>query len=289
MATSTAELQPTRQGAIESAGKTIHWEYFGQGDREAFCLLNGLAMHTKAWYPFLPQLLDEFDVVLYDYPGQGESSSEDVPVTIPELATYLRDVMDDLGLAKVHAMGISYGGFVALDFARLFHPRLHTLTLSGIFLSHEKLFQMYQDISMRFYTSGPEVFELYTHYMYEKIFGEDFVRAAWDKMEVMRQRFHERFKDKIHSLVRLTLAQDPFFAALDEYMPQYRAVTTPTLVVPGEQDRCIPPWTQKKMLDVFPNSRWAPIAGAGHVVYIEKPEAFWGLLKQFARAKALQW
>jgi hypothetical protein len=31
---------------------------------------------------------------------------------------------------------------------------------------------MYQDISLRFYRAGPEVFELYTHYMYEKIFGE---------------------------------------------------------------------------------------------------------------------
>jgi 3-oxoadipate enol-lactonase len=289
MSTPTTELSPTRQGAIERDGKRIHWEYFGNGEREAFCLLNGLAMHTKAWYPFLPRLIDEFDVVLYDYPGQGESSADDVPVTIPELATYLRDAMDEVGLARVHVMGISYGGFVALDFARLFHARLHTMTLSGIFLSHEKLFQMYQDLSMRFYTSGPEVFELYTHYMYEKIFGEAFVRAAWDKMDLMRQRFHERYKDTVHSLIRLTLAQDPFFAGLDANMPEYRAVTTPTLIVPGAQDRCIPPWTQKKMLDVFPNSRWEPIEGAGHVVYIEEPDAFWGLLKRFARAKSIEW
>ena len=34
---------------------------------------------------------------------------------------------------------------------------------------------MYEDISLRFYRSWPEVFELYTHYMYEKIFGESFV------------------------------------------------------------------------------------------------------------------
>jgi hypothetical protein len=46
--------------------------------------------------------------------------------------------------------------------------------LSGILLSHEKLFDIYQEISLRFYTVGAELFEVYTHYMYEKIFGEAF-------------------------------------------------------------------------------------------------------------------
>ena len=47
---------PTREGFIEADGHRIHWEYFGDGEREAACLLNGLAMHTKAWYGFLPLL-----------------------------------------------------------------------------------------------------------------------------------------------------------------------------------------------------------------------------------------
>jgi 3-oxoadipate enol-lactonase len=142
------------------------------------CLFNGLAMHTKAWYPFLPQLLGDFDVLLYDYPGQGESSADDVAITIPGMAGYLAAIMGELGVPKVHAMGISYGGFVAEEFARLHQDRLHTLTLSGILLSRETLFAMYQAVSLRFYHGGPDLFPLYTHYMYEKIFGEDFVNSV---------------------------------------------------------------------------------------------------------------
>ena len=106
-----------------------------------------------------------------------------MPYFIPRIAGYLARIADDLGIDRFHLMGISYGGFVALDFARQFQDRLHTLTLSGILLSHEVLFQMYQDISLRFYRGGPEIFELYTHYMYEKIFGESFVRAYQDKLD----------------------------------------------------------------------------------------------------------
>ena len=89
-----AELVPDQSGFIEADGQRIHWERFGTGDRETICLLNGLAMHTKAWYGFVPMLTDEFDVLLWDYLGQGESSSEDVPYEIPRLCDYLTMIAD---------------------------------------------------------------------------------------------------------------------------------------------------------------------------------------------------
>lgn len=54
-----AELQPTTSGLLGAGGRQIFWERFGTGARETVCLLNGLAMHTMAWYPFVPALLDE--------------------------------------------------------------------------------------------------------------------------------------------------------------------------------------------------------------------------------------
>ena len=281
------DLQPDRQGTLPLDGHEIHWEYFGHGDREAFCLLNGLAMHTKAWYGFVPRLQPGFDVLLYDYPGQGQSSARDVPYSIPAVASYLTSILDHLSIERVHAMGVSYGGFIALDFARLFQQRLHTLTVSGILLSRETLFDMYQDLSLRFYDGGEPLFDLYTRYMYEKIFGEEFATAARDAMEQMRHRFNERYAQRIHSLIRLTEAQNPFFASLDAHMDGYRAIETPTLVMPGEQDRVIPVWVQRKLLSILPHTRWQPIAGSGHVVYLEKPDAFFDHLKSFAQARSV--
>jgi pimeloyl-ACP methyl ester carboxylesterase len=243
-------------------------------------------MHTRAWFGVLPRLLDRYDVVLYDYLGQGLSSSPDEPYSIPAFAGYLPKILDVLGIEKVHAMGVSYGGFVAAEIARLFPERLRTLTLSGIFLSHEELFSMYQEISLRFYRSGPEIFELYTQYMYEKIFGEAFVVAMKANLPAIRARFHDRYKDQTHALIRLTLAQDPFFAALDDNLAGYAAFPGPVLIVPGAEDRTIPPWVQKKLLGVFADARWEPIEGSGHVVYLEKPDAFFEILRRFLEAKS---
>ena len=168
---------PTTQGAIERTGHNVHFELFGDGMREVVCLLNGLAMSTTAWYSLLPRLQPDYDVLLYDYLGQGQSDAPDAPVSITRLAAHLTLVMDALCVAKVHTMGISYGGFVAIEHARQFSDRLHTMTLSGIILSREELFEMYEALSLRFYALGPEQFGLYTHYLYEKIFGEAFMRA----------------------------------------------------------------------------------------------------------------
>jgi len=281
-------LEPTEQGSVELDGHAIHWERFGKGQREAVLLLNGLAMHTRAWYGFVPLLHPEYDVLLYDYLGQGESAKPDEPYSIARLADAAVIVMNHLGIEKLHAMGISYGGFVALELARQHHERLRTLTLSGILLHPEELFEMYEAISLRFYGLGPEAFGLYTHYLYEKIFGEAFVRRVTrEGLEPMRQRFEDRYRDQIHCLVRLTEAQDPHFAAVEARLPEYRAVTTPTLVMPGEQDRTIPLWQQKRLLEVFPNSRWLPIPQSGHTAHIEQPERFFGNLLAFLRAGSL--
>lgn len=282
------EVVPLRAGHLEVDGFRVWWEYHGTGDRECCCLLNGLAMHTNAWYGFLPRLVDRYDVLLYDYLGQGESSKDDVPYSITDFARYLTLIMDANGVGKLHLMGISYGGFIALEFARMFQERLHTLVLSGILLSKEKLFSLYQDISLRFYRSTEDVFALYTHYMYEKIFGEAFAAAIPpEQFEAMRQRFYDRYVDQRHCLIRLTEAQDPFFAALDDRLPEYRAVETPTLMIAGGQDRAIPLWQQKRILDILPHTRYLEVEGSGHVVYIEKPDFFFGTLGRFMEKKAL--
>ena len=193
--------QPSRSGHLNADEHSIYWELFGNGD--------------------------EFDVLLWDYPGQGRSSTADVPYHLDRIAGYLRQILDANAIDRIHVVGISHGGFVALEFARQFHQRLHSLVLSGIILSHETLFEMYEE------------------------------------------------------------AQDPFFAALDGRLPQYRAVPTPSLILSGEEDRVMAPKFQKKIASILPNSRFEIIEDSGHVVYLEQPDAFFNRILRLMRARAI--
>ena len=281
---------PDRSGfvQVENATRKIYWEYFGRGDREVIVLLNGLAMLTRSWYRTVPFLHPEFDVLLYDYFGQGQSSQEDEPYYIASLASYLVQIMDELGIEKIHPIGVSYGGFIAADLGRLFQERLHTLTLSGILLTRQTQFQMYQDLSLRFYHDSDSAFELYTYYLYEKIFGEEFAsRIYGEAMEIGREKFFDRYKDRKYCLVRLTEAQNPFFEIIDSDQDAYRNIKTPTLILTGDQDRAIPVWHQAKLLDIIPNSRQILLPGSGHMTYMERPDIFWPTVRSFFRAKSI--
>jgi len=194
---------------VENGTRQIYWEYFGKGEREVVVLLNGVGMMTKSWHRNVPWVYPDYDVLLYDYFGQGNSSQEDEPYFIPGFCDYLVAIMDELGIAKIHPIGVSYGGFIGADLGRLYQQRLHTLTLSGILLTRETQFQMYQDLSLMFYRApDPPAFELYTYYLYDKIYGEDLARQTYGNiMEKTRKSFYDRYHDKRHSLIRLTEAQ----------------------------------------------------------------------------------
>jgi 3-oxoadipate enol-lactonase len=277
--------KPARSGHVLVDGHAYYWEFFGDGSREAICLLNGLAMSTRSWHSFLPLVHPEFDVILFDYCGQGNSYSGDTPYSIPEFCRALASIVDGLSIARFHVMGISYGGFVALDFARLYQHRLLSITLSGILLTHEQLFEMYEEISLLFYRTRQ--MEIYAYYMYEKIFGESFVQKIGAKLPEMRQKLVDRYVEIPHCLTQLTLAQDRLFAELDKNLPAYRSIKTPTLIMAGAEDRVIPPPIQRKICEILPNTRFEIVEGSGHVVYLERSDIFFPTLKAFAKAKSV--
>lgn len=283
-------VEATKNGFVhvEDGTRRIYWEYFGEGEKEIVVLLNGVAMLTRSWYRAVPNLYPEYDVLLYDYFGQGQSSQEDEPYYISKFSDYLIRIMDELGIEKVHPIGVSYGGFIGADLGRLHQDRLYTLTLSGILLTRETLFQMYQDLSLRFYRNPDPAFEIYTHYIYEKIFGENLATQVYgEHMERTRSKLFGRYNEKKYCLVRLTEAQDPFFENIDRDSEAYRGVETPTLIFTGEQDRAIPPWQQKKLVEILPNSRQIFLPECGHLTYLERPDVFWPTVREFFKLKTI--
>ena len=69
-------------------------------------------------------------------------------------------------------------------------------------------------------------------------------------------------------------------------MPAYRAVTTPTFAMPGDQDRVVSLPARRRMLGIFPDSRWLPVPECGHVACLEQTGRFFGNPRSFMRAQS---
>lgn len=278
-------LSPTKDGYIEVDNSKIYWEYLGDGDKEVICLMNGVAMYTKSWYNFLPMIYPEYDILLYDYKGQGNSTADDVPYSIKRFCDYLTIIMDHIGIEKLHLMGISYGALVAADYARMYDDRVITLTLSGGFLTKSENFVYGTQLAKEVLQKGD--FDIFGKLIYSKIFGDTFIANFKQHFDAMNKKLHDRYEDKMHALVRLIDTQFEFINKLEENKSGYASIKTPTLVIAGKQDVAIPVWLQKDITEIIPNTRMELVDDCGHVVYIEKPPIFFDLLKKLVAAKSL--
>jgi 3-oxoadipate enol-lactonase len=267
------ELEPLNSGTIEvGQGLRQHYELFGQGNRKAVCILNGVAMHTRSWYPYLQRLLPHFDVVLHDFLGQGQSSKDDVPYSMELFCNSFLSILDRLELDRVHLLGVSYGALVGVEFARSHQERLDSLTLSGGWMTREEFVILDLETSQAILNEAS--FKTWTMYLYSKIFGESFIRNVRSEMEEMGKKLQERYRGLEHCLVRLIETQFAFADRLAETTPEYGKIRTPTLVICGDHDMIIPRWVQRKTCDLIPGAQLEVARDCGHIVFLEQPDFF---------------
>ena len=93
---------------------TIAYAELGSGSE--LLLLNGTGSPMADWDPaLLAGLAQTHRVVVFDYPGLGESTKAPKKITFPRLARWSFELLDQLGIASSHVMGWSMGGFVAQE------------------------------------------------------------------------------------------------------------------------------------------------------------------------------
>lgn len=86
---------------------------------ETVFLLHSAMSGSRRMYAMVPHFARRFRVVRIDLRGHGESEvpREDQPLTLQRLTQDVRDVMDHLGVASAHFVGVSGGGYLAQQLA----------------------------------------------------------------------------------------------------------------------------------------------------------------------------
>jgi pimeloyl-ACP methyl ester carboxylesterase len=96
-------------------------------------LVAGLASDSVSWVFQKGPFGERFRLVTFDNRGVGRSPITPGPYSVKQMSQDLTDVLDDIGLNKVHLLGHSLGGTIAQQFA-LDHPeRVNKLVLACTF------------------------------------------------------------------------------------------------------------------------------------------------------------
>lgn len=112
-------------------GKPLLLSYLEVGSGPPLILLGGLGMDKEGWFQQSHFLSEHFRVIALEHRGSGLSGVPKGPYSISMMVADLFRFMAELGLEKVHLVGLSMGGMVALEFAGR-HPAL----VASLVLAH---------------------------------------------------------------------------------------------------------------------------------------------------------
>lgn len=94
--------------------------YLKTGVGPALILLHGFPESGSLWRNIWPSMAASFTVIIPDIPGSGESTFTGEQITMEQLATGIKQVMDKENIQEAVLVGHSMGGYIAFAFADLY-------------------------------------------------------------------------------------------------------------------------------------------------------------------------
>ena len=101
----------------------------GDGIRTPLLLMNGLGARLEVFQPFLDELDPTIEVISFDVPGIGGSPPPALLYNPASLACLVSGMLDALGCKQVDVLGVSWGGWLAQQFAFQHSTRCQRLIL----------------------------------------------------------------------------------------------------------------------------------------------------------------
>ncbi len=269
-------------------GSKLHVEQAGEGTPILF--IHEFGGNHASWEPQLRFFSRRYRCITYAARGYPPS---DVPPNVDSYsqAIAVEDaiaVLDGLGIARAHIVGLSMGGFATVHFGLRFPERALSLTVAGAGYGCEKEFEEYfrqvsLDVADNFERQGAKKFS--------KVYAEGASRVQFQNKD---PRGWREFADRLatHSdigaamTMRGVQARRPSFYDLEAGL---KAMAVPTLVMVGdEDDHCLQPGIFLKKtipacgLIVFPKT--------GHTLNLEEPTFFNDVLAEFlAQVETGRW
>lgn len=90
--------------------------YLDEGSGETVLLLHGIAGSSQTWRPLIRPLSRRYRVVAPDLLGHGNSTKPRTDYSLGALSVLVRDLLDELGIARATIVGHSLGGGIAMQF-----------------------------------------------------------------------------------------------------------------------------------------------------------------------------
>jgi N-formylmaleamate deformylase len=256
-------------GLCETNGTSIHYLRTG-GSKPPLVLLHGLTGSGACWIPLARGLEGEYDVLMPDARGHGNSGT---PLSGYRYEDYADDVVgliQGLGLTAPVLLGHSMGGLIAAVIASQFATAIRGVVLADpTFLSPERQREVHES----------DVVEQHRRLLTldkEDALAQARVRHAHRRAEFVELVTEARLRTRIGAFDVLTPPHP-------EYHQLVSTICVPILLVIADNG-VVSLETAQELADLNPRLRVEKIQDAGHGVHYDQPERFEAVVRSFLRS-----
>ena len=110
------------------------------GEGEPVLCIHGTSIADSLITPlrFYPPLFDDYKLITYYRAGYNGSTLEKSALSIEEGAEHVKQLLDQLGIAKAHILAFSFGGVIGFQFLLSYPERAHSAVLLEPYLPREE-------------------------------------------------------------------------------------------------------------------------------------------------------
>ena len=248
------------------------------GSGPTVLMLHGIGGGHLAFAPQVETLAGAgYRAIAWDMPGYGRSAPIE-PYTFKGLAQSCVDLIDALQCESVVLVGHSMGGMVAQEVVARRPDKVSRLVLAGTSAAFGKR------------TDGRSAEAWAQQFVAQRTAPLDAGKSMAEVAQVLVPQMTgpgalpEGLRLAEHCMGGVPAAT--YRRALEclvtfDRQQQLADIRVPTLLIGGEFDRVAAPAVMKQMADSIPRARYAELKGIGHLMNLEAPDDFDGLLLGF--------
>jgi len=114
---------------VKANGVDLFYELSGPEQAPPVVFSNSIGSTLERWDAQVAALAGRYRCLRYDTRGHGRSDTIDAAATVDDLAADLAGLLEALGIARAHVVGLSLGGMTAQAFALAWPERVDRMVL----------------------------------------------------------------------------------------------------------------------------------------------------------------
>ncbi|WAJ46017.1 alpha/beta fold hydrolase [Mycobacterium sp. Aquia_216] len=247
----------------------INLAYDDRGSGEPVVFIAGSGGPGRTWLPHqVPAFTAAgYRVITFDNRGIGATESAE-GFTTQTMVDDTAALIESLGAAPARIVGVSMGAYIAQELMVVRPELVRAAVLMATRGRLDRARQGFHDGESQLYASNTELPPAYEakvrvlENFSRKTINDDVLVADWITM-------FRTWPVKRTPGLRTQLSVSP----QTNRLAAYRGIATPVLVMGFADDVITPPHLGREVADALPNGRYVQIPDAGHLGFLERPDA----------------